>query len=302
VAHAVVSVLLLTKNAGPRLERVLSALLGQEGVDFEILAIDSGSSDGTTSLLERANVEVHRIPASAFSHPGTRNRIASLARGSLLAYLTQDAVPLSSRWLAELVHALEDPKVAGAFGSQVPPRGARESEVYFQRHMYPDEPRRITLPPGRRYSIGEHFFSNVNSLIRRSVWQQIPFNPEVVMSEDQWWARDVLRAGHELAYVPAAAVEHSNDFGPTALFKRNFDSGASLRGLEEGSALRSAGWFMTYLGGECRFLARHRKPLAIPGALTREAIRAAGMFAGANAAHIPRPARVRLSMHSYYWT
>ena len=95
----------------------------------------------------------------------------------------------------------------------------------------------MVLKPGDRYRIADFFFSNANSMLRKSVWEQVPFPEHVVMSEDQWWAREVLQRGYELAYVPDAAVEHSHDHGAIALFRRNFDSGASLRGLDESSPL-----------------------------------------------------------------
>lgn len=302
VADAVVSVLLLTKNAGRRFEDVLAAVFAQRGVDFEVLAMDSGSTDGTLELLGRHRVEVHRIPSGAFSHGGTRNRIAALARGSLLAFLTQDARPVGTSWLASLKAAVEDPRVAGATGRQIPRPGIRDAERYFQSYLYPPAPRRMVLKSGQRYRVADFFFSNANSIVRKSVWREVPFPEHVVMSEDQWWAREVLKRGYELAYAPDAAVEHSHDHGPVALFKRNFDSGASLRGLDESSALEWAARFVNYVDGEFRFLSGLGRPQAIPAALGRELFRFSGLVAGAHAELLPRRARARLSMHSYHWT
>lgn len=302
-AHTVVSVLLLTKNAGRRLEDVLASVFAQRGVDFEVVAMDSGSTDGTLELLSQHPVEVHRIASDAFSHGGTRNRIAALAKGSLLAFLTQDARPINTSWLASLKAAVdEDPKVAGATGRQVPRPGIRDAEKYFQSYLYPAAPRRMVLNSGQRYRIADFFFSNANSIIRRSVWREVPFPEHVVMSEDQWWAREVLKQGYQLAYAADATVEHSHDHDPVALFKRNFDSGASLRGLDESSVLEWGARFVKYVNGEFRFLSALGKPQAIPAALGRELFRFSGLVAGAHAELLPRGARVRLSMHSYHWT
>jgi rhamnosyltransferase len=298
----VVSVLLLTKNAGPRFEQVLISVFAQEGVQFEMVALDSGSTDGTLDLLRQSAARVHEIPSSAFSHGGTRNRIARLANGKLLAYLSQDACPVGTSWLADLAAAFDDPQVAGAFGRQLPRTGAGDCETYYQSYMYPSEPRRMVLEAGQRYRIADFFFSNANSMIRKAVWEQIPFPEHVIMSEDQWWAREVLRRGHALAYIPSAAVEHSHDHSPVTLFKRNFDSGASLRGLDETTPLESVARFVSYVGGELRYLSVLGKPHVIPAALGRELMRAAGMVAGANARFLPRKARSRLSMHRYHWT
>ena len=302
MTRVMVSVLLLTKNPGSLLGRVLDSVFAQQTVEFEVLAVDSGSTDGTVEMLQDSGVQLHQIPSDTFSHGGTRNLIASLARGSLLAFLTQDAVPVGPTWLASLVAAFTDANVAGAFGRQLPRPGVRDSESYFQSVIYPSAPRRMVLKPGDRYRIADFFFSNANSMLRKSVWEQVPFPEHVVMSEDQWWAREVLRRGYELAYVPQAAVEHSHDHGTVALFKRNFDSGASLRGLDESAPLEWVTRAIAYVSGEYRFLSRRGKPLAFPRALGRELVRAAGLVVGANVRLIPRPARTKLSMHSYHWT
>jgi rhamnosyltransferase len=196
----------LTKNAGSRFVSVLDSVFAQQGVEFDVVAMDSGSTDGTVELLKRFPVDLHEIPGATFSHGGTRNRIAGLAHGSLLAFLTQDAIPVGTKWLATLAAALDDKTVAGAFGRQLPRPEARDSESYYQGFLYPSTPRRMVLEPGQRYRIAEFFFSNANSMIRRSVWQAIPFPEHVVMSEDQWWAREVLRRGYELAYAHHCAA------------------------------------------------------------------------------------------------
>jgi rhamnosyltransferase len=66
------------------------------------------------------------------------------------------------------------------------------------------------------------FFSNVNSAARRSVFEKIPFR-DVEMGEDQFWAKDILLAGHKKAYAPEAKVYHSHNYGIWNQFKRWFD-------------------------------------------------------------------------------
>jgi len=52
-----VSIVLLTHNAGPDLDRVLDAVLAQEDAPpFEVIAIDTESTDGTRERLERRPV------------------------------------------------------------------------------------------------------------------------------------------------------------------------------------------------------------------------------------------------------
>ena len=64
------------------------------------------------------------------------------------------------------------------------------------------------LDPRARFELC--IFDNVCSCIRRSVWKQHPFHATPI-GEDVEWAREVLLAGHRIAYVPEAQVVHSHD-------------------------------------------------------------------------------------------
>ena len=102
-----VSIVLLTRNAGPDLDRVLDGIDAQNDVPpFEVIAIDTESTDGTLERLARHGVRVERITKREFSHPGTRNLGVRLARGTLVVMLVQDAIPLHRRWLANLIAPL----------------------------------------------------------------------------------------------------------------------------------------------------------------------------------------------------
>jgi hypothetical protein len=98
------------------------------------------------------------------------------------------------------------------------------------------------------------FFSNVSSAIRRDVWQRIPFREGVVMSEDQYWAHDVMRAGYQVVYEPLACVYHSHNYSIASVFRRNRLSGASLAGLIGDSSLDIGGRGAGYVFGEVRHL------------------------------------------------
>ena len=125
-----VSIVLLTHNAGSDLERVLDGVYAQEGAPpFEVIAIDTESTDGTLERLARRPLRIERIGEQEFSHPGTRNRGVQLARGTLVVFLVQDAIPFHRRWLANLIAPLdEDPRVAAAYSSQIPRDGCNPVE------------------------------------------------------------------------------------------------------------------------------------------------------------------------------
>ena len=120
-----VSVCLPVKNGGARLEALLDAVLAQQ-VDcrLELVAVDSGSTDGSLDALVARGVRVVRIPPEGFNHGRTRNVLVSLADGDPLVFLSQRAIPDGPGWLAALLAALDDdPSLAGVSSRMLPPDG-----------------------------------------------------------------------------------------------------------------------------------------------------------------------------------
>jgi rhamnosyltransferase len=223
VNEPLVSIVLLTWNGGRDLRELVGAIARQR-VDFafEVVAVDSGSTDGTAEWLEQSAgvARVVRIAPDQFNHGTTRNLGIEQSRGALVVLIVQDAVPASDDWLARLVAPLRhDPRVAGTFCRQRPRPDARAITVSYlegwagaspapRRVSFADAGALDALDPGAQLQACT--FDNVCSCLRRAVWQQIPFRATVI-AEDLEWARRVLRAGHTLEYVADAAVVHSHD-------------------------------------------------------------------------------------------
>jgi rhamnosyltransferase len=236
-----VSIVVLTANAGPAFEVLLGRLREQEaGFDYEIVVIDSGSTDGTIALSERYGARVHRIDRDEFDHGGTRNLALALSGAEYLAFIVQDAVPLDEHWQAAMVENLEaDERVAGVYGRQVPrPHGSVLTRALVggwptagleRREQYADPPARYeALSPAERRSLAA--FDNVSSCVRRSVLEEMPFE-RTVFGEDLRWGKRVVEAGYKLVYEPRSAVFHSHDRGALYDLRRHYVEGKLLLDL-----------------------------------------------------------------------
>lgn len=255
-----VSAIIPTLNGGGTLPALLAALGREREADrglVEIVAIDSGSRDGTTELLRGAGAKVLDLGGERFGHASARNRAAASTSGDTLLFLTQDVEPSGDAWLPPLLEALADPGVAGAFGRQLP-RGASPEEAFLARVNYAGRPRRLTAEDlAAAFGPGTTLFSSAFGVVRRNAWEAMPF-PDVVMSEDQAWAMAVLRAGWAIRYEPRAEAYHGHRFSLARAFRRNFDSGSSLErlGLARGSwragaahLRRELSWIAAQYGG-----------------------------------------------------
>ncbi len=235
-----ISIILPTKNGARHLDGVLKAIFAQQtSRRFEVIAIDSGSTDGTLELFDHFPVRLYQIPPQSFNHGGTRNLGASLAQGKYLVFLSQDAEPANELWLDHLVSPVEeDERVAGAYAGHLPRPGC-----------HPMEQREILEWPSISAEIGVRMvkqavgnpdypanpwlyihFPNTCSCIRRSAWASFPFRP-VNFAEDQDWAKRVLEAGFATVFVPKAVVFHSHSYTWKVQFQRCYDHASAMREL-----------------------------------------------------------------------
>jgi rhamnosyltransferase len=274
------SVLIPTRNPGEGIVSVLEAVFGQDApFAFEVIVVDSGSSDWEVALMKRFPITLRRIPSREFGQGRTRNLLADVARGELLFFLSQDATPADPRWMSTLAAALDDPAVAGAYARQLPDAGADPFIRFFLARTYGPHPARRHLAVSGVPRLNQIFFSNVSSALRRGVWERVPFR-DVVMSEDQYWAHDVLCRGLELRYEPSARVFHTHRYDLRTLFRRNYLSGASLRGLIGDPPAAVAGRALAYVADEALFLTREGRTALLPYMLLYEATRSVAFALG----------------------
>lgn len=266
-----VSVLIPTYNAGREFEAVLETISGQKtDFEYEVLIVDSGSSDGTLELAHRHLARLLPVPKSEFSHGGTRNRGVSEARGKYVVMTVQDALPANEVWLGKLVENLAaDERVAGAYSRQIP----RSDCNPFSRHAleghFTNRPERVEqeiLGPGHYESLTPFerleliTFDNVSACIRRSVWEEHPFAP-ISFGEDIEWSERVLKAGFKIVYEPESAVVHSHNRPAFYEMKRAYATHKLLSGMV---GLRSLPTFEAFRLGVLPTV-RQRRKLAAGG-------------------------------------
>jgi rhamnosyltransferase len=302
----VISVVIPVKDGGADLVRCLEAIARQRVEDeVEVVVVDSGSRDGSAARAESLGARVHSIPPSEFHHGRTRNLGASLARGDVLVFTSQDAYAASDTWLGTLTAHLRNTRtVAGVYGRQLPHESATPPERYFLDFLYGPEPRVQRLEHEVELSFEVTLFSNVNSAIPRRVWQDHRFAEDVVMSEDQEWSRRVLLAGLEVVYEPRAAVYHSHAYTVAGAMRRFFDSGVSAeRSYVAGDASKNALWSaaLRYAGGEVSWLRATGQRRWIPYAAVYELAKFAGLQLGARHRRLPRSLKRHLSTRPGYW-
>ncbi len=116
-----VSVLLPVYNGGRYLEAALDSLRRQTFEDFEVVAINDGSTDGSLALLERVARDEPRIRIFSRENRGliaTLNEGIERARGAYVARMDADDIALPDRFRRQVAFLDANPEVV-ALGTRV---------------------------------------------------------------------------------------------------------------------------------------------------------------------------------------
>jgi rhamnosyltransferase len=216
--HPKVSIIIRSKNDIAYIQKTLTMIREQEYLDYEIIHVDSGSTDGTYERVQGFKPEVsYQIRPEDYIPGRVLNEAIQKCRGEMIVFNNSDCVPQNRQWLGELVKPLElTKKIVSTFGRQVPRTDAHPL---------------IIKDYERAFGSGEisgqwfHFFSLATSAALKSILTEYPFNPALQYSEDIEWSYRVKKMGYKIQYVPLAMVEHSHNYTLPQVRKRFYGEG-----------------------------------------------------------------------------
>ena len=159
MSDPLVSIVMRSFNEAWALQETLPALTAQNWQNWELIVIDSGSTDGSQELI-RAAKPAHFVQITPREYNPSRvmNHGMRLARAERVIFLNADATPQNDHWLRPLAEALADTRVAACFGRQIPrPDCQAVFACDYDRCFGPE----------RESAHWDHFFSMVSSGLRK---------------------------------------------------------------------------------------------------------------------------------------
>jgi glycosyltransferase involved in cell wall biosynthesis len=215
------SVIIRTKNEAHFIGSVLEILTKQTVKEFEIILVDSGSSDSTLGIVDsykdKLNIKVFNIEPEKFTYPYALNYGCEKSQSEFLVFISGHSVPINEKWLEMGLKDFDDDKIAGVYGPVYPLSNASiwEKMLYYPSYLYRPKKRII-----KKVKMG--VLGNTNALIRKSLWQEYHFDEKNYFDggEDGDWAKHFLEKGYIIIDDPAFAVYHSHGLGLIAFIKQ----------------------------------------------------------------------------------
>ncbi len=210
-----VTVIMRSKNSAWVIGQALTGLFSQHRRDFELLLVDSGSTDATLDIARRFPCRVLEIAAKEYFPGAVLNMAIEQAQGELLVFQNSDVVPLAANALDQLLVPLETGQAEASFARQLP---RPEAHTWVQRDYAQAFPAQGTPPSWMTYSLPF-------AAMRRTAWERHRFYEDAWGSEDTEWGHWARQNGIPARYVSEALVMHSHNYTLRQLYGRRFIEG-----------------------------------------------------------------------------
>ncbi len=198
------SVVIRTYNEQKYLDQLLASMFAQkcETVDLDVVIVDSGSTDETLNIAAKYPCRVTHIKKADFTFGRSLNVGCEFAKGDFLLFVSGHCLPTNENWLDELVKPLKEGKASYSYGRQEGKDTTKFSEYQHFEKCFPA----YDKVPQEGY-----FCNNANGAITREAWQLFKFNEDLTGLEDMYLAKQLVEAGHKVAYASRASVFHIHD-------------------------------------------------------------------------------------------
>ncbi len=199
-----VSIVIRTYNEAQYLGELLGAIDTQitEGLSWEVIVVDSGSTDQTLTIAKNHRTRVVHIPKAEFSFGRSLNLGCRAALGEVLVFISGHCVPVDRYWLQNLVMPLKEGSVVLTYGMQEGGAKTKFSEQQLFKKFYPTQ----SCVPQEGF-----FCNNANAALLKRVWAEFSFDESLTGLEDMDLAKKVVKAGMKIGYVATASVYHHHD-------------------------------------------------------------------------------------------
>jgi rhamnosyltransferase len=214
------SIVIRAYNEEKHIGRLLEGIKQQTVKDVDVILVDSGSTDETVSIAKSYGAQIVTIPSAEFTFGRSLNHGVRAAKHELVVIASAHVYPVYPDWLESLLRPFQDEQVALTYGKQRGPEFAKFSEQQIFHQWYPD---------ASKLKQETAFCNNANAAIRKSLWEQNPYDETLTGLEDLAWAKWAQEQGHVISYIAEAEIVHVHNETPQGVYNRYRREAMALR-------------------------------------------------------------------------
>ncbi|MGE0759256.1 MAG: glycosyltransferase family 2 protein [Pirellulaceae bacterium] len=191
------SVVIRCRNEAVALRKVFAALQAQQCTfPWEVVVVDNESTDDTAELARSLGAQVVTMAKNEFTYGRALNLGIQHARGELILLLSAHAIPVGAQFLERAAEPFGVPHMAAARCLMIgnPDQIADWYQARDIRYESSDEQR---LAESGSAWVGNYPTAGC-CVLRRKVWEEVPFDEQLEANEDKQWASQVLARGYTI--------------------------------------------------------------------------------------------------------
>ncbi len=213
-----ISIVIRTFNSARTLGSVLAGISLAPGDEY--LVVDSGSSDATLDIARRHGAKIIKAEGP-FNYSKSLNLGFRAATNPWVLVISSHSVPVVADFMEiyrrNLAQFPED-VVVGYAPATITGKSVFEEENEQTRYFNRDDYERVSRICG-----------NGNTIYRRTIWEELPFDETIRTAEDKIWLLEIINRGHRFAYIPQARTLNRNQASLRYMFRKGYSDARTLR-------------------------------------------------------------------------
>jgi len=210
-----VSIIIRAKNEEKGIMNLLKYFKKQKfDKPYEIILLDSGSTDCTIEIARKNNLRIIEIPPEDFTYGYALNTGIKYAQGEIIVFISAHTYPLTSYWLKKLTIPFIDNDIKCVYGKLVGNKCMNPFEDLIWKNIYTSKSKTL-------FGISDYdklAISNSNAAYRKTYLIKNHFDEKIPFSEDLLMGLRILRENFKIEYINNAMIFHTHPYK----FRNNF--------------------------------------------------------------------------------
>ncbi len=219
------SIIIRTKNEQKWVGTALEILSNQTYKNFEVVIVDSGSTDKTLNIIKnfntKLNIKLIEIKPEEFSFPHALNiGCQNAGAKKYFVFMSAHCLPISNTWLEDGLKNFTNDNIFGVYGHiQALPDGSIWEKIIFSTIVVKLLCLLKIKTTNRKATMGIMGFTN--AIIRREFWDRENFDENYGYGgEDHVWNKSQFQKGYIAIKDPKFSVAHSHGLGLLKFIKQ----------------------------------------------------------------------------------